>query len=108
MMVCGSYRRGKPTCGDVDVLITHPDGHSHELIFKPLLAHLKETGKWLKVVHSVVEYAVKFLHPFKLLVSGFLTDDLVTQEDNGNQKKYLGVCRLPGEGRKVNQCFFEL
>ncbi|CAH1258127.1 POLB [Branchiostoma lanceolatum] len=31
---------------------------------------------------------------------GFLTDDLVTQEDNGEQKKYLGVCRLPGEGRK--------
>lgn len=74
VMVCGSYRRGKPTCGDVDVLITHPDGYSHELIFKPLLARLRETE--------------------------FLTDDLVTQEDNGNQKKYLGVCRLPGEGRK--------
>lgn len=74
VMVCGSYRRGKPTCGDVDVLITHPDGHSHELIFRPLLARLRD--------------------------SGFLTDDLVTQEDNGNQKKYLGVCRLPGEGRK--------
>ncbi|XP_063867097.1 DNA polymerase lambda-like [Scylla paramamosain] len=74
VLVCGSYRRGKPTCGDVDVLITHPDGQSHELIFRPLLVRLRE--------------------------SGFLTDDLVTQEDNGNQKKYLGVCRLPGEGRK--------
>lgn len=49
VMVCGSYRRGKPTCGDVDVLITHPDGHSHDLIFKPLLAHLRETGKWSKL-----------------------------------------------------------
>ncbi|KAK8391446.1 hypothetical protein O3P69_017198 [Scylla paramamosain] len=77
VLVCGSYRRGKPTCGDVDVLITHPDGQSHELIFRPLLVRLRE--------------------------SGFLTDDLVTQEDNGNQKKYLGVCRLPGEGRKEVQ-----
>ncbi|XP_042212376.1 DNA polymerase lambda-like [Homarus americanus] len=74
VMVCGSYRRGKLNCGDVDVLITHPDGHSHQHLFKPLLSCLKETG--------------------------FITDDLVTQEDNGNQLKYLGVCRLPGEGRK--------
>ncbi|XP_045582175.2 DNA polymerase lambda [Procambarus clarkii] len=74
VMVCGSYRRGKPSCGDVDVLITHPDGHSHENLFKPLLNCLKETG--------------------------FITNDLVIQEDNGNQQKYLGVCKLPGEGRK--------
>nr|XP_053645240.1 DNA polymerase lambda-like [Cherax quadricarinatus]XP_053645241.1 DNA polymerase lambda-like [Cherax quadricarinatus]XP_053645242.1 DNA polymerase lambda-like [Cherax quadricarinatus] len=74
VMVCGSYRRGKPSCGDVDILVTHPDGHSHENIFKPLLKCLKETG--------------------------FITNDLVTKEDNGNQQKYLGVCKLPGEGRK--------
>ncbi|KAK3883805.1 hypothetical protein Pcinc_011891 [Petrolisthes cinctipes] len=71
--VCGSYRRGKATCGDVDMLITHPDGHSHENLFRPLLSHLRQTG--------------------------FLTDDLVCQEDNGNQQKYLGVCRLPGKDR---------
>ncbi|XP_045127751.1 DNA polymerase lambda-like [Portunus trituberculatus] len=65
VMVCGSYRRGKLTCGDVDVLITHPDGHSHELIFRPLLAQLRD--------------------------SGFVTDDLVTQEDNGKSMRLLAT-----------------
>ncbi|XP_010281673.1 PREDICTED: DNA polymerase lambda isoform X2 [Phaethon lepturus] len=72
-VACGSYRRGKPTCGDVDVLVTHPDGQSHRGVFSKLLDSLHR--------------------------SGFLTDDLVTQEDNGDQKKYLGVCRLPGPAR---------
>ncbi|XP_015203113.2 DNA polymerase lambda isoform X1 [Lepisosteus oculatus] len=69
-VACGSYRRGKPTCGDVDILITHPDGKSHKGIF----------SKILHILHQ----------------SGFLTDDLVSHEENGEQKKYLGVCRLPG------------
>uniref|UniRef100_A0A3B5Q6A6 DNA polymerase lambda n=1 Tax=Xiphophorus maculatus TaxID=8083 RepID=A0A3B5Q6A6_XIPMA len=71
-MACGSYRRGKATCGDVDVLISHPDGKSHKGVF----------SKVLQILHD----------------SGFLTDDLVSHEDNGEQKKYMGVCRLPGPG----------
>uniref|UniRef100_A0A8C5R7E4 DNA polymerase n=1 Tax=Leptobrachium leishanense TaxID=445787 RepID=A0A8C5R7E4_9ANUR len=73
-MACGSYRRGKQTCGDVDVLVTHPDGKSHKGVFGKLIEGLK--------------------------VQGFLTDDLVSHEDNGNQKKYMGVCCLPGPGQR--------
>uniref|UniRef100_A0A8C9C5N7 DNA-directed DNA polymerase n=1 Tax=Phocoena sinus TaxID=42100 RepID=A0A8C9C5N7_PHOSS len=73
-MACGSYRRGKATCGDVDVLVTHPDGRSHQGIFSRLLDSLRQRG--------------------------FLTDDLVSQEENGQQQKYLGVCQLPGPGRR--------
>ncbi|XP_007479200.1 DNA polymerase lambda isoform X3 [Monodelphis domestica] len=72
-VACGSYRRGKATCGDVDVLVTHPDGRSHQGIFSQLLDALRKRG--------------------------FLTDDLVSQDDNGQQQKYLGVCQLPGPGR---------
>jgi len=41
---CGSYRRGRATCGDVDILVTHPDGKSHRNIFGKLLAKLKSQG----------------------------------------------------------------
>lgn len=41
---CGSYRRGKPTCGDVDILVTHPDGHSHKNIFGKIIEKLHEIG----------------------------------------------------------------
>ena len=41
---CGSYRRGKVTCGDVDVLLTHPDGKSHKGLFTKILAKLHEEG----------------------------------------------------------------
>ncbi|KAM8781747.1 DNA polymerase lambda isoform 2-T2 [Rhynchonycteris naso] len=73
-VACGSYRRGKVTCGDVDVLLTHPDGRSHQGIFSRLLDSLRQQG--------------------------FLTDDLVSHEENGQQQKYLGVCQLPGPGRR--------
>ncbi|KAM4603801.1 DNA polymerase lambda [Polymixia lowei] len=73
-IACGSYRRGKATCGDVDVLISHPDGKSHKGIFSKVLQTLRQ--------------------------SGFLTDDLVSHEENGEQKKYMGVCRLPGPGQR--------
>lgn len=46
-MACGSYRRGKATCGDVDVLITHPDGQSHKGVFSKLLQSLHDSGKLL-------------------------------------------------------------
>ncbi|NXX57682.1 DPOLL polymerase, partial [Scopus umbretta] len=43
-VACGSYRRGKPTCGDVDVLVTHPDGQSHRGVFSKLLDSLHRSG----------------------------------------------------------------
>ena len=34
VLTCGSYRRGKSTCGDVDCLVSHPDGKSHKGVFQ--------------------------------------------------------------------------
>lgn len=74
VVTCGSYRRGKQTCGDIDLLITHPDGRSHRGVFDELLRRGREAG--------------------------FLTDDLSIHSDPVAQCKYLGVCRL-AEDRKV-------
>ena len=76
VVTCGSYRRGKPTCGDVDILVTHPDGRSHKGVFTRMLEKGKEEG--------------------------FLTDDLSIHNDPEGQSKYLGVCKL-AEGRKVRE-----
>jgi DNA polymerase IV (family X) len=41
--LCGSYRRGKMTCGDVDVLITKPDDTPTDIL-PCILQQLKESG----------------------------------------------------------------
>ncbi|KAI6645745.1 DNA polymerase beta-like isoform X1 [Oopsacas minuta] len=68
--VCGSYRRGAATCGDVDVLITHPDYMSQSLKSK--------SGLFLK---RVVD---------NLSSSNILIDTL-----SHGESKYMGVCVLP-------------
>ncbi len=45
IQTCGSYRRGKATCGDCDILISHRDGVSHEHLLFPLVDKLKASGK---------------------------------------------------------------
>lgn len=47
--VCGSYRRGKETSGDIDVLITHPKYISEE----------KESKKKNGLLKNIVEYLEK-------------------------------------------------
>ena len=45
VITCGSYRRGKPTCGDVDILVTHSDGRSHRGVLPRLVEEGKESGE---------------------------------------------------------------
>jgi DNA polymerase/3'-5' exonuclease PolX len=78
--VCGSYRRQRPTCGDIDVLVSHPDIKIEEQIsncdyLSKIVAVLEKTG----------------------LLVGHLTGTTGT--------KYMGVCRLPqpdARGRRID------
>ncbi|CAF1620047.1 unnamed protein product [Adineta ricciae] len=89
---CGSYRRLKATCGDIDILMTVKDSkrHVHDIVLAPLIDKLKQIG--------------------------FLTHDLInhsetsasTSGSTSEQLTYFGVCRLPDPGslhRRIDLIF---
>lgn len=75
IMVCGSYRRGKSTSGDIDVLMYHPDVKTIKQITDPKKYNLDP-----------------FLEKFIDLLSdkGFLLDHMT---DKNYDMKYMGFCK---------------
>ncbi|XP_013402656.1 DNA polymerase beta-like isoform X2 [Lingula anatina] len=69
--VCGSFRRGADSSGDIDVLVTHPSFTS-------------KTKKKIRLLHDIVD---------SLKETDFITDTLSLGDS-----KFMGVCRLP-EGK---------
>eukprot|EP00051_Salpingoeca_urceolata_P015159 m.195262 g.195262 ORF g.195262 m.195262 type:complete len:691 (+) comp18310_c0_seq11:40-2112(+) len=70
---CGSYRRGKETCGDADVLISHKDArYSHHTICEKVMAVLKQRQL---VVHSLAAHS---------------------ETKDSRQFKFMGVWKTPG------------
>ncbi|XP_041956330.1 DNA polymerase beta [Alosa sapidissima] len=65
--ICGSYRRGAESSGDIDILLTHPD-------------YTSDTEKQPKLLHAVVEHLESI---------GFITETL-----SKGDTKYMGVCQL--------------
>ncbi|XP_075771840.1 DNA polymerase beta isoform X2 [Pelodiscus sinensis] len=73
--VCGSFRRGAESSGDMDILLTHPSFTS-------------ESTKQPKLLHQVVEQLEK-IH--------FVTDTL-----SKGDTKFMGVCQLPNKEDGTN------
>ncbi|KAG0088447.1 hypothetical protein BGZ93_007809 [Podila epicladia] len=77
--VTGSYRRGQPDCGDVDIVVARPNIDRGEELYQ-IMEHI--------------------LHDLKK--QGFLVDDLSvpyydeSMADSPKHFKYMGICRLPG------------
>ncbi|XP_068206966.1 DNA polymerase beta-like [Palaemon carinicauda] len=65
--ICGSYRRGAKSSGDVDALLTHP-------------SYSSDSGKSPKLLASVVDRLKK--------------NDLITDTLSMGDTKFMGVCRL--------------
>uniref|UniRef100_J3MCS5 DNA polymerase n=2 Tax=Oryza brachyantha TaxID=4533 RepID=J3MCS5_ORYBR len=76
IIICGgSYRRGKASCGDMDIIITHPDGESH------------------------VGFLPKFVQRLKDM--NFLREDLIfsihsIEGTDCGVDTYFGLCTYPG------------
>ena len=68
--ICGSFRRGKATCGDIDLIITRRDGSYERKLLLDFVMRLEEVG--------------------------FLVDHL--QFPSGSEAKsslsYMGVCQF--------------
>lgn len=86
LVACGSYRRGAPTCGDVDILVTC------ESCGNDGLSDSQDIGSETEILSAIVEE-----------LRGFLTDDLKgakfhSKEDREHTNTmYFGVCQLgPG------------
>ncbi|XP_020082592.1 DNA polymerase lambda-like isoform X1 [Ananas comosus] len=77
IVVCGgSYRRGKSSCGDLDIVITHPDGESHKGFLRRYIQYLK---------------GINFLRE-DLVISMHSTDGTDSGVDT-----YFGLCTYPGQ-----------
>ncbi|KAL3683505.1 hypothetical protein R1sor_001527 [Riccia sorocarpa] len=74
----GSYRRGKEMVGDMDMVVTHPDGKSHAGFLRQLVRKLKEID--------------------------FLTEDLTVGMDHKLEERgvdtYFGLCKYPGREQR--------
>ncbi|KAK9119622.1 hypothetical protein Scep_017715 [Stephania cephalantha] len=81
VIICGgSFRRGKATCGDMDIIITHPDGKSHRGFLNQYVRHLKDMN--------------------------FLREDLIfsTHSEQGTDSgvdTYFGLCTYPGREQRL-------
>lgn len=75
IMICGSYRRGRKTSGDIDVLIYHPDAKTSKEIINP-------------TKYDLEPYLEIFVN--KLTITGFLLDHLT---DKNYNSKYMGFCK---------------
>lgn len=75
IIICGSYRRGKQTSGDIDVLMYHPDAKTMKQIIHP-----KQYG-----LEPYLDIYVE-----TLTEKDFLLDDMT---DKNYHIKYMGFCR---------------
>ncbi len=79
--VCGSYRRRKPTCGDIDMLITHEEIKTEVNLENSTINHLHE------IINHLNELGI-----------------LIANLTHHGRTKYMGICKLSADlpGRRID------
>ncbi|CAI2174663.1 18491_t:CDS:10, partial [Funneliformis geosporum] len=67
----GSFRRGRPDCGDIDIMITRNDSDGKN--------HLGVLTKLVEILSN----------------QGFLTHELTRHDGDSLSAKFMGICKLP-------------
>lgn len=100
VITTGSYRRESKTCGDVDVLITHPDGKSHvnalnaivtklltetDFITYELASHEKPTSSTYPIYYCICKLGPNRIHRrLDILVVPFVSYGAALLQFTGN------------------------
>jgi len=78
LTICGSYRRGAISSGDIDVLLTHP--------------------KFLSNDEELFDVGGKDEKPMRKVVRALEDNDLVTDTISHGDTKFMGVCKINDQG----------
>lgn len=88
--VCGSFRRGAATSGDIDILVTHPSYVSS--------AYLTENEKTIKKnKDKTIENSKNPKPLLKKIVDRFTNIKYITDTMAFGDTKFMGVCNLSSE-----------